>query len=509
MSMSLTVLGVNVRGIRQFKKRRDVFQYIKGLRCALYCLVDTHITPDMKDRIRSEWGTDVFMSCGSGNSRGIVVLPSPGAPVIVHNFVSDDLGNYIIMNVEFDGYFKCTLVVLYGPNDDDPAFFVDLFDRIFNSGVEQLPVIFVGDWNLVMNEEKDTKFYRQIGNPRARRVVLDVIEQENLIDVWREQHLNLLRYTWRKQTPAKYSRLDFFLVSPELLSYIKSSDISYGYRTDHNAVTITFKNPQVDKRTLFWKFNNSLLKDDKFVNLVKTEILHIKRFYSLPPYSMEAIQMDPDIQFTVNDQLFFETLLCHLRGICIQYAARKKRTANLEEKRIVNTLQNLMSVATSDSRVNEEEESLRNELYLIREKKVEGMLLRAKAKWIELGERPTRYFCSLEKRQYARKYIGSLNINGHETHDQNVIINHLKHFFEKVFRSRGRSKKLSDIRHRLGDNVPRLSTDERMEIEGMLSVQEASSAVAKLHNDKSPGPDGFTSNFFKFFFLERFRDILS
>ena len=28
-------------------------------------------------------------------------------------------------------------------------------------------------------------------------------------------------------------------------------------------------------------------------------------------------------------------------------------------------------------------------------------------------------------------------------------------------------------------------------------MQEASSAVAKLHNDKSPGPDGFTSNFFK------------
>ena len=47
-----------------------------------------------------------------------------------------------------------------------------------------------------------------------------------------------------------------------------------------------------------------------------------------------------------------------------------------------------------------------------------------------------------------------------------------------------------------------LLTDERMEIEGMLSVQEASSAVAKLHNDKSPEPEGFTSNIFKFFWID-------
>ena len=194
--MSLSICSINVRGIRQYSKRRDVFHFVKSLNCALYCLVDTHLTADMLGTVRAEWGTDVILSCGTANSRGIAVLPSLGAPVIIHSSVSDDFGNYIIMNVEFDGYFRCNLVVLYGPNDDTPNFFVDLFRKVFNSEMNHFPVIFVGDWNLVMDPEKDTKFYRSVGNSRARRTVLDEVENENLIDIWREQHPDLRRYTW-------------------------------------------------------------------------------------------------------------------------------------------------------------------------------------------------------------------------------------------------------------------------------------------------------------------------
>ena len=51
----------------------------------------------------------------------------------------------------------------------------------------------------------------------------------------------------------------------------------------------------------------------------------------------------------------------------------------------------------------------------------------------------------------------------------------------------------------LGQNFPKLSSKDNTEMEGLLSVQEASSAVAKLHNDKSPGPDGLTTNFLRRF----------
>ena len=405
--MSISICSVNVRGIREYAKRRDVFQYVKSLGCVRYCLVDTHFTSDMLHRVRAEWGSEVVLSYGTGNSRGVAILTSPGAPVIIHSAVSDDGGNYVIINVEFDGYFRCNLVVLYGPNEDRPSFFRDLFKKVSDLENNQYPVIYVGDWNLVIDPEKDTKFYRSVGNISARRAVLNEIENESLVDIWREQHPNLRRYTWKKRNPTKYSRLDYFLVSPELLPYVASSDIRYGHRTDHNVVTLTFKNADSLKRNMYWKFNNSLLKDDAYLNQIKTEIIQVKYLYALPPYSKRTIEEDPDIQFAINDQLFFETLLCHLRGITIKYASRKKKSIALREKALIEALERLDNLASDDPHDIEEQEMRINELNQIRQDKMEGVLLRAKARWIEEGERPTKYFCGLEKRQYTKKYIQS------------------------------------------------------------------------------------------------------
>ena len=75
-------------------------------------------------------------------------------------------------------------------------------------------------------------------------------------------------------------------------------------------------------------------------------------------------------------------------------------------------------------------------MYIRRKVKMKGVLVRAKARWIEEGERPTRYFCGLEKRQYTKKYISSLEINGKHTHDQTEILRYLKYFFEDAYKSK-------------------------------------------------------------------------
>ena len=105
------------------EKRRDVFHYLRQLRYAMYCVVDTHFTVEMGDMIRSEWGGDVYISCGTANSRGVAVLIEPSAAVVIHKAEEDVQGNYVVLDVEFDGYFRCNFVALYGPNDDSPVFF--------------------------------------------------------------------------------------------------------------------------------------------------------------------------------------------------------------------------------------------------------------------------------------------------------------------------------------------------------------------------------------------------
>lgn len=43
---------------------------------------------------------------------------------------------------------------------------------------------------------------------------------------------------------------------------------------------------------------------------------------------------------------------------------------------------------------------------------INAIMMRSNARWVEHGERSTRYFCSLEERKFISKTIGSLESNG-------------------------------------------------------------------------------------------------
>ena len=65
---------------------------------------------------------------------------------------------------------------------------------------------------LLQNPKLDTDGYKHINNPRARLAVLDMINELELIDIYRHLHPDTRRYTWRKKNPVKQARLDYFLV---------------------------------------------------------------------------------------------------------------------------------------------------------------------------------------------------------------------------------------------------------------------------------------------------------
>ena len=51
-------------------------------------------------------------------------------------------------------------------------------------------------------------------------------------------------------------------------------------------------------------------------------------------------------------------------------------------------------------------------------------------------------------------------------------------------------------------NIPTLLQGESNNLEGPISIQEALSALRQVKNDKSPVLDGYTVEFFKFFFTD-------
>lgn len=77
---------------------------------------------------------------------------------------------------------------------------------------------------------------------------------------------------------------------------------------------------------------------------------------------------------------------------------------------------------------------LQNELELIRKEHMKGLMVRARAKWIEEGEKPTKYFLALEKRNYINKTISKIaNDSGVLITNQQEILNEIKYFYQTLY----------------------------------------------------------------------------
>lgn len=319
----VTIFSQNCRGgLSVAAKRRDLFQFVRAKKYNIICLQDVHINSKLESFIKAEWGNDIFFSSYTTMSRGVMILINNNFDQKVKRVKTDKNGNYIILDMDIQGK-QITLVNIYGPNEDNPHFYENLIQKI--SEFENENVIICGDWNLVLDIEKDYDNYLHINNPKARKVVLNLLEEENFIDVWRVMHEDTKKYTWRRLNPTqKQASLDYFLVSDPLFSFVVDSNIVPGYRTDHSGIIIKLKLQENERGKGYWKFNNTLLKDKKYIEEVKRTIKEVKNTYIVNNTEIENTT-DDKIQFNINDQLFLETLLMVIRGNTIKYSSVKKR----------------------------------------------------------------------------------------------------------------------------------------------------------------------------------------
>ena len=68
----------------------------------------------------------------------------------------------------------------------------------------------------------------------------------------------------------------------------------------------------------------------------------------------------------------------------------------------------------------------KEKLELFYEQKTKGIIIRARARWQEHGERSNNYFLNLEKRNYLKKHMRKLNINESITTDPFIILSERK-----------------------------------------------------------------------------------
>ena len=74
------------------------------------------------------------------------------------------------------------------------------------------------------------------------------------------------------------SKIDFFIIAKQLIDQVKRIETQTSIALDHNAVFLSIEIDHVPARGPGnWKFNNTLLKDNEYINLIKSNYHSFKK----------------------------------------------------------------------------------------------------------------------------------------------------------------------------------------------------------------------------------------
>ena len=162
--------------------------------------------------------------------------------------------------------------------------------------------------------------------------------------------------------------------------------------------------------------------------------------------------------------------MTQIRGFTISYSARRKRIKNerlkylekrikeLEHENSINSTQQ----STENLRIlKDEEEDIRREY-------IKGLFIRSRAKWIEEGEKPTKYFLNMEKRNYINKTVTRIvDKNGKQITNQNDILAEIENFYRALYSNQDDKLENVDLRNIVDiEQVNTLSEDMAQQLEG-------------------------------------------
>ena len=311
-----------------------------------------------------------------------------------------------------------------------------------------------------------------------------------LRDAWRLKHPRDRQFTWFNSDFSIASRLDSFLISRYLCDEVVSCEIRPCVYFDHDFVYLDLDLHTDVWGPGVWKFNNSLLQEDAFCasisDLIDSFLLSRSTFSS--------------------DLIMWDNLKYEIKRFSIQYSREKWRQLSRERVSAINRLSFLKRrLAAGCSSVKPAIFELELFLKQLFDRQLEGSKIRSRAKWLEEGETPSKFFLRQENERHAKAFVSSIfNSSGAEVSSLPEIMEAHRAFYTDLF-----SREHIDIesqRDLFSYVSSRLSESEQASCEGPLTLAEASEALRRSNRNKTPGADGLTVEFYAHFWhkLSRF-----
>ena len=320
--MVTSVCSLNVRGLGSKLKRDQVFHWLKEQNKSIYLLQETHLNVQDKSKWENEWEYKSFFSGNKTNSEGVCILLNKLFACDITDYTDIIPGRLHAIGIKIDDKLL-KIINIYGPNSDD----ISLFDKLHTYIAENEDSDFIigGDFNTVLNTDIDKRNGLTGTHNKCRDAIKNIIDIHNIADIWRIQHPDAKKYTWHSShKPPIFCRLDYFLISNNLINSIKNSTIKPGYKTDHSFIALSIDFDKLPRGPGYFKFNNSLLLDTEFKNKIKTSI-------------SETVLLNNE----TNPNTLWDVIKGNIRNETIKFSTNKKRNELITENKLNKEIEDL------------------------------------------------------------------------------------------------------------------------------------------------------------------------
>ena len=418
----------------------------------------------------------IFWSFGTNNARGVGVYFNKNLDVNVYKFITDPFGRFLVIDGIVEGN-DLRFITVYAPNDglERKDFFIDLFPYF----VTCKPIIFGGDLNCV----QDTSIDKIKGDPNAGtkgwNELSMLTKDSNLIDVYRHMYPNKRTVSWTNGRTA--CLLDRIFIPSNLADNIDDVCFVPSPFSDHDLLKLKLSPISLNVTTGrgYWKFNNALLDDANFIGKIRARII----------VALEELDDNFD-----NLTVWWDNLKVSFKAIAIRHSIFLAKENN--KTFVALTQQYILAEQMGNLENMQRVKSVLNEMNIQR---LQGSLIRSKAYLLDNKEQPSTFFFRKELSKGKKKLICKIIKDDDTVCEDNDSISKCFHeFYSKLY-----SKEQVDLPPRKYiENLSHVDPDLNDDIGNAISVDEIKDALSQMENNKSPGPDGLSKEFYEAFSKE-------
>ena len=135
-------------------------------------------------------------------------------------------------------------------------------------------------------------------------------------------------------------------------------------------------------------------------------------------------------------------------------------------------LSNLKST-NSNEELLEQYNKAKNELEHLYDYITEGIILRSKTDWYEHGEKSSRYFFNLGKRNKSKSHLRKISLSsGQEASNQRAILDNIRSYYSSLYKRHSNKSESDCLSYLTNLSLPKLSVDQHNLCEGKLTRRE-------------------------------------